>query len=137
MLKKQMKKHEELIWYVVVGICTMAISLISYFILANLVHIYYQTANILSWILAVAFAYVTNKKYVFKSPYTGFRATAKEWTSFVSSRLASLLAEILSMFFFVKICQIDDNIVKLMNQVIMIILNYVLSKFWVFRKEKS
>lgn len=62
MLKKQMKKHEELIWYVVVGICTMAISLISYFILANLVHIYYQTANILSWILAVAFAYVTNKK---------------------------------------------------------------------------
>lgn len=137
MLKKLMKKYEELIMYIIVGVCTMIVSLVSYFIMANTLQMYYQAANIISWVLAVAFAYVTNKKYVFKSPYTSVQATTKELVSFVSSRLASLLVEILSMFFFVQVCQIDDNIVKLMNQVLVTVLNYIFSKFWVFRKEKQ
>ena len=132
-----MKKYEELIMYIIVGVCTMIVSLVSYFIMANTLQVYYQAANIISWVLAVAFAYVTNKKYVFKSPYTSVQATTKELVSFVSSRVASLLVEILSMFFFVQVCQIDDNIVKLMNQVLVTVLNYIFSKFWVFRKEKQ
>lgn len=131
-----MKKYEEIIMYIVVGICTMIVSLVSYFIMANTLQIYYQVANIISWVLAVAFAYVTNKKYVFKSPYINVKETGKEVISFVSSRVASLMAEILSMFFFVQIFQIDDNIVKLMNQVLVTVLNYIFSKFWVFRKGK-
>lgn len=122
--------------YIVVGICTMIVSLVSYFIMANTLQIYYQVANIISWVLAVAFAYVTNKKYVFKSPYINVKEMGKEVISFVSSRVASLMAEILSMFFFVQIFQIDDNIVKLMNQVLVTVLNYIFSKFWVFRKGK-
>ena len=137
MLKKLMKKYEELIMYIIVGVCTMIVSLVSYFIMANTLQMYYQAANIISWVQAVAFAYVTNKKYVFKSPYTSVQATTKELVSFVSSRVASLLVEILSMFFFVQVCQIDDNIVKLMNQVLVTVLNYIFSKFWVFRKEKQ
>ena len=137
MLKKLMKKYEELIMYIIVGVCTMIVSLVSYFIMANTLQMYYQAANIISWVLAVAFAYVTNKKYVFKSPYTSVQATTKELVSFVSSRVASLLVEILSMFFFVQVSQIDDNIVKLMNQVLVTVLNYIFSKFWVFRKEKQ
>lgn len=120
--------------YIIVGVCTMIVSLASYYILANPLGIYYQTANIISWVLAVAFAYVTNKKFVFKSRYSGLSGTAKEMASFVSSRIASLLAEVISMYFFVQICQIDDNIVKLMNQVLVTVLNYIFSKFWVFRK---
>lgn len=123
--------------YIIVGVCTMIVSLVSYFIMANTLQMYYQAANIISWVLAVAFAYVTNKKYVFKSPYTSVQAATKELVSFVSSRVASLLVEILSMFFFVQVCQIDDNIVKLMNQVLVTVLNYIFSKFWVFRKEKQ
>lgn len=136
MLKKLMKRYEELIMYIIVGVCTMIVSLVSYFILANTLRMHYQIANIISWVLAVAFAYVTNKKYVFKSPYISVQETTKELVSFVSSRVASLLAEVLSMFFFVQICQIDDNIVKLMNQVLVTVLNYIFSKFWVFRKKK-
>lgn len=115
----------------------MIVSLASYYILANPLGIYYQTANIISWVLAVAFAYVTNKKFVFKSRYSGLSGTAKEMASFVSSRIASLLAEVISMYFFVQICQIDDNIVKLMNQVLVTVLNYIFSKFWVFRKSRK
>ena len=122
--------------YIIVGVCTMIVSLVSYFIMANTLQMYYQAANLISWVLAVAFAYVT-KKYVFKSPYTSVQATTKELVSFVSSRVASLLVEILSMFFFVQVCQIDDNIVKLLNQVLVTVLNYIFSKFWVFRKEKQ
>lgn len=131
------RKYEELVMYLIVGVCTMIVSLVSYYILANPMGIYYQAANIISWVLAVAFAYVTNKKYVFKSNYTGLSGTAREMTSFVSSRIASLLAEIVSMYFFVQICQIDDNIVKLMNQVLVTVLNYIFSKFWVFRKSRQ
>lgn len=136
MLKRLMEKYEELIMYIIVGVCTMIVSLVSYFIMANILQMYYQTANIISWVLAVAFAYVTNKKYVFKSQYINARETGKEVISFVSSRVTSLMAEILSMFLFVQICQIDDNIVKLMNQVLVTVLNYIFSKFWVFRKDK-
>ncbi|MEF2878607.1 MAG: GtrA family protein [Blautia sp.] len=131
------RKYEELVMYLIVGVCTMIVSLVSYYILANPMGIYYQAANIISWVLAVAFAYVTNKKYVFKSKYTGLSGTAREMTSFVSSRIASLLAEIVSMYFFVQICQIDDNIVKLMNQVLVTVLNYIFSRFWVFRKSRQ
>ena len=134
---KLYKKYEELVMYIIVGVCTMIVSLASYYILANPLGIYYQTANIISWVLAVAFAYVTHKKFVFKSRYSGLSGTAKEMASFVSSRIASLLAEVISMYFFVQICQIDDNIVKLMNQVLVTVLNYIFSKFWVFRKSRK
>ncbi|HIX38447.1 MAG TPA: GtrA family protein [Candidatus Blautia pullistercoris] len=137
MIGKLYKKYEELVMYIIVGVCTMIVSLASYYILANPLGIYYQTANIISWVLAVAFAYVTNKKFVFKSRYSGLSGTAKEMASFVSSRIASLLAEVISMYFFVQICQIDDNIVKLMNQVLVTVLNYIFSKFWVFRKSRK
>ena len=137
LIKKLYKKYEELVMYVIVGVCTMIVSLVSYYILANPLGLYYQTANIISWILAVAFAYVTNKKFVFKSRYSGMHNTVKEMSSFISSRVASLLVEILSMYFFVQICQIDDNIVKLMNQVLVTVLNYIFSKFWVFRKSSK
>ena len=136
-IRKLYKKYEELVMYIIVGVCTMIVSLASYYILANPLGIYYQTANIISWVLAVAFAYVTNKKFVFQSRYSGLSGTAKEMASFVSSRIASLLAEVISMYFFVQICQIDDNIVKLMNQVLVTVLNYIFSKFWVFRKSRK
>ena len=115
----------------------MAVSLVSYYLLRNAFHMYYQTANVLSWIFAVVFAYVTNKKFVFRSKYAGMKKTLLEAGSFFSARLASLAAEVLSMYFFVQICGINDNIVKLINQVLVMVLNYILSKFWVFHKKGS
>ena len=137
MIRKLYKKYEELIWYLIVGGCTMAVSLVSYYLLRNAFHMYYQTANVLSWIFAVVFAYVTNKKFVFRSKYAGMKKTLLEAGSFFSARLASLAAEVLSMYFFVQICGINDNIVKLINQVLVMVLNYILSKFWVFHKKGS
>ena len=137
MIRKLYKKYEELIWYLIVGGCTVVVSLASYYLLRNTFRMYYQTANILSWIFAVVFAYVTNKKFVFRSKCAGVKKTLLEAGSFFSARLASLAAEVLSMYFFVRICGMDDRIVKLMNQVLVMILNYILSKFWVFHKKRN
>lgn len=137
MIRKLYKKYEELILYLIVGGCTMAVSLASYYLLRNVFHMYYQTANILSWVFAVVFAYITNKRFVFRSPYAGIRKTFLEAGSFFSARLVSLAAEVLSMYILVRICGINDNIVKLINQVLVMVLNYILSKFWVFHKKHT
>lgn len=137
MLFKFLKKYEEVIKYLFIGGCTTIVSLVSYFIFANVVEMHYQAANVLSWVLAVVFAYVTNKTFVFRSKYAGVKRTLLEMGSFVSFRLASLAVEIISMYFFVQIWKIDDNIVKLMNQVIVTVLNYIFSKFFIFRTKNN
>ena len=133
-IKALLEQYKEIVLYLFFGGLTTLVNIVSYFVCTDIFNIYYLAATAISWALSVAFAYVTNKKFVFKSRYSGLSGTAKEMASFVSSRIASLLAEVISMYFFVQICQIDDNIVKLMNQVLVTVLNYIFSKFWVFRK---
>lgn len=128
------RKYEEIIMYLIVGVCTTIVSLGFYYIFAEGLQMYYQAANVLSWIAAVIFAYFTNKKFVFRSPYNGLSQTMKEAAGFVSSRLVSLAAEVICMFIGVQLLGIDDGIMKLGDQVIVTVLNYVLSKFLVFRK---
>lgn len=128
------RKYEEIIMYLIVGVCTTIVSLGFYYIFAEGLQMYYQAANVLSWIAAVIFAYFTNKKFVFRSPYNGLSQTMKEAAGFVSSRLVSLAAEVICMFIGVQLLGIDDGIMKLADQVIVTVLNYVLSKFLVFRK---
>ncbi len=127
------RKYEEIIMYLIVGVCTTVVSLGFYYIFAEGVGMHYQAANILSWIAAVIFAYATNKRFVFRSPYNGAVQTIKEAAGFVSSRIVSLGAEVVCMFIGVQLLGIDDGIMKLADQVIVTVLNYVLSKFFVFR----
>ncbi len=134
---KLLKKYEEILKYLFIGGCTTVVSLASYFVFANVMGMHYQAANVLSWALAVTFAYITNKTVVFRSKYDGVKRTLLEMGSFVSFRIASLAVEIISMYFFVQICKIDDNIVKLMNQVIVTVLNYLFSKFFIFQDRRQ
>ena len=91
-----------------------------------------QIANILSWIGAVAFAYITNRKYVFKSKSKNIK---KEAASFVSSRILTLLMDMGVMFLTVTIFKMNDKIAKLISQVIVTIANYVFSKLFVFKNK--
>lgn len=90
-----------------------------------------QAANILSWIAAVTFAYFTNRKYVFESTNQN---KFKEAAAFYGSRIATLLMDMGCMFLMVTLWGINDKIAKLAVQVIVTVGNYVLSKFFVFRK---
>ncbi|MGC4018642.1 MAG: GtrA family protein [Muricomes sp.] len=129
-----LKKYEEIIRYIIIGGCTTVVSLGSYYIMTEIFHLHYQGANIISWILAVLFAYIANKIFVFKSPYSNVAHMCKELGSFTAGRILSLVIEIALMYLGVQVFLFDDKIVKLLNQFIILILNYIFSKFWAFKR---
>lgn len=119
-----------------VGILTMLVSIGTYLLFANTLFsaksdLDIQIANVLSWVCAVAFAYLTNRKYVFKSKSNDI---LKEASSFVLSRVTTLLIEMALMYLFYSVMHMDDAFAKIIVQVVVVILNYVFSKLLVFKK---
>ncbi len=91
-------------------------------------------ANIISWIFAVAFAFVTNKLFVFKSKSWQPRTAGKELASFTGARVFSLLAETVVILFVVSVLRGNEIVAKVAGQIVVLVLNYVLSKLFVFKK---
>lgn len=136
MIKETYLKNKEIINYLFFGILTTIINLLTYYILILTIlnpnkPIQLQISNIISWIISVTFAYVTNKKYVFKSKSKNIK---KEIITFYSSRLSTLFIDVILMFTFVTILQLNNIIIKVIASIIIIILNYILSKIFVFQK---
>lgn len=130
-------KYEEIISYLVFGVLTTVVSIITYLIFANIFFpnksdLDIQIANVLSWICAVAFAYITNRKYVFKSKVKG-NAQIKEIIDFVLARVASLIIDMSMMYVMYSLMHMNDTIAKLIVQVVVVILNYLFSKVIVFK----
>ncbi len=131
-------KNEEVWNYLIIGGFTTVVSLLTYYIcvltfLNPNKAFELQIANIISWIFAVAFAYVTNRLFVFKSKEKNIK---KEATSFVASRITTLLLEMLTMFILVTVLTLNDKISKIISQIIVLIGNYIISKIFVFKKNK-
>ena len=131
---KLYKKYEEIINYLIMGVLTTLVSIVSYFIFAKVVGINYLVSNIISWIISVAFAYITNKIFVFKNNVKEKKQVFIQIYQFVKFRLLSLVIDVLLMYLFVEIIKMDDMVAKVINQVIVIVLNYVFSKLFVFKK---
>lgn len=133
-----LKKYEEIIRYLIIGVCTTIVSLAVYYLLIYTVFdpnkaLELQITNIISWIVSVTFAYFTNRKFVFKLESD---INLKEASSFYASRLSTLFIDMLLMFIFVTVLKFNDKIIKLIVQVVVIVLNYILSKFMVFKNNK-
>lgn len=94
-----------------------------------------MVSNVLSWILAVAFAFVTNKLYVFESKSWRRQVLLRELLTFVSARLLSLGLELLCMWLLVDCLGMAFAIAKLLANVLVILVNYVLSKWIIFTKK--
>ena len=125
------KKYKEIINYLIFGGLTTLISIITYALFAKVFHIDYLISNVLSWIIAVLFAYITNKIFVFESKS---KKNVKEITSFFFFRVVSLIMEMVILYVFVDMLHIDDLVTKIIAQVIVIVSNYVFSKLFVFKK---
>jgi putative cell wall teichoic acid glycosylation protein gtcA len=128
------KKYEEIINYIVVGGVTTIISILSYYLFRNILssntNLNVQISTVFSWIVAVTFAYFANRIFVFKS--NNSRKT--EAVKFVTSRIMSLLIEMLVMFILTSVVKINDKVAKVLVQFIIVILNYLFSKIFVFKK---
>ena len=137
-IKELYQKNAEIINYLIVGVLTTCVSIGTYYLCVSTFldankGIQLQIANVISWLCAVIFAFFTNKIFVFKSKN---KKVWKEFFSFVSSRIITLLLGMLIMFLMVTVLSINDKISKLVVQVVVTILNYVFSKLLVFKKEK-
>ena len=135
-MKRIINKYEEIIRYLIIGVLTTIVSLGVYYLLVFTIFnpkipLELQMTNIISWICAVIFAYVTNRKYVFKIEN---KSSKKEIIKFFTSRISTLFIDMLLMYILVSLCNFNDKVIKLLVQVIITILNYVFSKFIVFKK---
>ena len=136
-IKEMYLKYKEIINYLIFGVLTTFVSLGVYYICVytflnpeNVVQL--QIANIISWVAGVAFAYVTNRKFVFESKEEN---KLKGAGKFVTSRITTLLMDMAIMFIGVTLCKFNDKIIKLISQVVVIVMNYLLSKIIVFKKK--
>ena len=135
-LKELIVKNKELILYVIIGGCTTVISVLSYILLTRLCHLDEVVANTISWFIALIFAFITNKTIVFESKTWQKSIVFREFTSFTAGRLLSLLIDEGIVIIGVKLLEINDIFVQLVKQAVVIILNYIISKF-VFKKSEQ
>lgn len=131
------EKYGEIVRYLIVGILTTVVSLGTYygcvFTFLNPENVLQlQLANVLSWIIAVTFAYATSRIYVFQSKQENI---LREMAAFYSSRLLTLFMDMAIMFIMVTLCRVNDKLAKLVVQVVVTVANYVFSKIFVFRRE--
>lgn len=129
-------KYKEIINYLIFGVLTTVVSLVTYYICVYTFinpeeAVQLQIANVISWFFGVTFAYITNRKFVFES---NEQNKIKEASKFVTSRIATLLIDMAIMFIGVTLLKFNDKIIKIVSQVVVIIANYLLSKIIVFNK---
>ena len=132
--KDEVKKQSELISYAIFGVATTVVSMVVYGVCNSAFEMHYLISNIISWVIAVAFAYITNKMFVFKTRGMGFAQLKREITLFVSARLASLGIEELGLFILIGLIGWGEILAKLVMQVVVIVLNYIFSKLVIFKK---
>jgi len=120
--------------YLIFGGLTTLVNIVSYFILTRFFDFGTSTSTIIAWFLSVVFAYVTNRKWVFESTSTGLLKISKEIVSFFGARLFSGFLDWGIMLLFVDVLGFHDIIIKIMSNVMVIIINYLFSNFFIFKK---
>lgn len=129
-----LKKYEELLIYIFVGVLTTLVNMIVYYYFTRIINFSLYTSNIIAWIVAVLFAFFSNKFIVFKSIDKRFKTIFKEGISFTSMRILSLGLEMITLYILISIFSWNDMVVKLIAQIIVTVSNYIFSKLFIFKK---
>ena len=137
-LMKIYRKNEEAISYLFWGGVAFVLGTGLFYVFANVMGLYEQIANVLSWVICVIFVYFTNRTFVFKSKVKGFKNRLKEFKDFVTARVLTLVMENVILFVMIDLLSINNMISKRVGQFVVIVSNYFLSKLWIFKnKEKK
>ena len=127
-------KYWDIVSYLFFGVLTTAVNYIVYLPVYNLLGLSAAVSNVIAWCFAVAFAYLTNKPFVFTSHDWSAKTVIPELTKFVSCRIASGAAETILLLITVEILGWHGNVWKLITSVLVVVLNYLFSKLIVFIK---
>lgn len=131
LIKKILSK--EVIFYAIFGVLTTLVNILIFYLL-SLTGLNENLANIIAIISAVLFAYFTNRKFVFNSNAFTFNDKLKEFYKFIVGRAFTMIIEILGFYLLFNIINIQELISKLVISIIVIILNFFISKFFAFKK---
>ena len=129
------KKYKEMIDYLVCGVLTTVVSFLFYLLFTRVLGYEPAIANIAKWVSGVLFAFFVNKLFVFNSPFASFKETFKEFVTFVTGRVLSGVIDEGIVIVGCNILHINDLIVQLISFVFVIVANYIISKFFVFKKK--
>lgn len=130
--KINMKNKKEVVLYIIFGIATTLVNIVTYYILQALFQVPYLIANAAAWFFSVLFAFVTNKIFVFEQRTWNFEIVSKEISKFFSARIATGILDMLLMWLFVSVFSFSEMLMKVVVNGIVILLNYLLSKWIVF-----
>lgn len=137
------KKYEEAVNYLFFGFLAFLVNMVAYAAAARVLGadnekvLLVLIATSFAWIVAVLFAYWTNRTFVFKSRITDKAGIWKEFFSFVGARVVTGGMELVIMYVMVDMVHVDDMISKFICNVVVIISNYIFSKLWIFKKKEA
>ena len=134
-IRSLVEKYWAIITYLIFGVLTTVVNYMVYLPAYNLLGLSASVSNVLSWVVAVAFAYLTNKPFVFHSHDWSAKVVVPELVKFVGTRIGSGALETLILFVTVDVLLWNGNLWKLITSVLVVVLNYVGSKLLVFRKK--
>jgi putative flippase GtrA len=128
-------KYKEQILYIIFGVFTTLVNISVFYFFNNIINAGLFTSNLFAWILAVLFAYITNRVFVFESKNTGLKSVLKEMLLFTAARLLSLGFDMGIMYLGVVILLMNDMFTKILSNIVVIVINYILSKLIIFKKD--
>lgn len=138
LINKVMKKllSREVITYLIAGGLTTVVNFVVYGVLFNYLDVANMLANTIAWVVAVIFAYIVNNYWVFQNDTSSGKKEGEKLVKFFSARIVTLIVESAGMFFFIDVLKLYqyNMIVKGFIAIIVIVLNYIFSKLFVFDK---
>lgn len=135
-IRNLLKKYRDVISYLFFGGLTTLVNFLVYFPLYNWCNISATVSNVIAWACAVTFAYLTNKPFVFESHDWSRKTVIPELAKFVSCRAGSGAIETILVFVLVDLLSLNGNIMKILISVLVVILNYIGSKWLVFTNKR-
>ncbi|MCQ2529772.1 MAG: GtrA family protein [Lachnospiraceae bacterium] len=130
-------KYKEIITYVFFGFVTTVVNYGVFALCGHVFHFDVVISNAIAWILAVIVAFITNKLWVFESKKRDAKTLGREFVEFVVGRLITLALESVLLWIFVDKLGVNDLIMKIITSVIVMAVNYIFSKFIIFKKKKA
>ena len=136
-IKELFVKYYDIISYLFFGGLTTVVNYLVYLSCLNRLHLSATVSNMIAWVVAVFFAYLTNKPFVFKSHDWSAKTVVPELGKFLGCRIGSGIIETLIIFLTVDVLGWNGNIMKVITNILVVILNYIGSKLLVFKKRKK
>lgn len=130
-------QYKEPITYLFWGVMSTIANVVTYWLCYDVGHISNMASTLVAWIVAVIMAFITNKLWVFESRNTSWQEDLKEFFSFIGFRIVSEIFDLGIMYWAVDFMGMNGLFWKIVANVIVVILNYIFSKFIIFKKPVS